>query len=51
MKDRLPLREVKAMADGYELDMFSTMLSRKYSHHVCIGSRRYVKVRKEDVIE
>lgn len=32
----------------WELDMYSTILSRKYSYHMVVGKARYVRVRKEE---
>ena len=39
--------EAMLFLDGWELDLFSTQLSRKYSYHKLIGKKRYVKLRKE----
>lgn len=40
-------REKELLAEGFELDLFSTILSRKHALHVCCGVKRYVKVVKE----
>lgn len=36
----------KAEADGWELDLFSTFLSRKHSLHRRIGKKQFVKTMK-----
>lgn len=33
--------------EGWELDLFSTPLSRKHSRHRMVGNKRYVKMVKE----
>ena len=49
-RDRSYLRtdqHYRLTQQGWELDMHSTILSRKHSYHKLIGRKRYVKVRKE----
>ena len=36
--------QIKKM--GFEIDLFSTFLSRKNSYHLVIGKKRYTKVKK-----
>lgn len=38
--------EKKAEIDGFEIDLFSTFLSRKNSYHRLVGKMRYTKVKK-----
>ena len=40
------MTEKKAIKNGFQLDLFSTMLSRKNSYHLVIGKKRFVKVKK-----
>lgn len=39
--------EERLKKEGWELDLFSTFLSRKYSYHKIVGKKRYVKVKRE----
>uniref|UniRef100_A0A6M3KLK7 Uncharacterized protein n=1 Tax=viral metagenome TaxID=1070528 RepID=A0A6M3KLK7_9ZZZZ len=39
-------KKIMVKGECWELDLHSTMLSRKMSYHRCIGKVRYVKIRK-----
>lgn len=39
--------ELKLLASGYSLDLFSTFLSRKHSGFAPVGKKIYSKIRKE----
>lgn len=40
-------KEKKLISKGWVLDTHSTLLSRKHCYHMCVGKKRYVKVKKK----
>lgn len=48
MTPEAKVKAIKRMATlGWELDLYSTPFSRRYSHHRCIGPLRFTKPNKE----
>lgn len=42
----MPKRYIKHAGYIWELDLFSTILSRKHAYHIVRGNLRYVRIKK-----